>query len=253
MSCHLCDKSAIGLCRQCFKFYCHEHGDGFCASCQQKGWQEEKITAISTVSLWATDQERAFPTTENTVAETTQDDNAEKSANTEVIAAESVVGYHSSMGFMSQEIVEELTAPELFVKLLPIFGVARASDVLMMIKGIELYQEAFTLDIVMHFGASTDNGIHRHLTPGEVSLQDDLETVYTLNQRGGGGNNREYTQNFIITPALNPAAAQLIIQVPRLEVMEHFSMSGRRGRSEPKRIILVGPWKIVCPIPSEKT
>ncbi len=35
MSCHICANIAIGLCRQCFKFYCQEHGDGFCSSCQQ--------------------------------------------------------------------------------------------------------------------------------------------------------------------------------------------------------------------------
>jgi hypothetical protein len=29
MACHICDNNAVGLCRQCFKFYCQEHGDGF--------------------------------------------------------------------------------------------------------------------------------------------------------------------------------------------------------------------------------
>ncbi len=46
MACHICGNNAIGLCRQCFKFYCREHGDGFCSSCQQQVWEIERFTGV---------------------------------------------------------------------------------------------------------------------------------------------------------------------------------------------------------------
>ncbi len=42
MHCHLCEKDAIGVCRYCYKFYCNEHGDTFCQTCQQKGWSSSE-------------------------------------------------------------------------------------------------------------------------------------------------------------------------------------------------------------------
>lgn len=46
MHCHLCENSAIGVCRHCYKFYCSEHGDGFCQTCQQKGWSTGESGAL---------------------------------------------------------------------------------------------------------------------------------------------------------------------------------------------------------------
>ncbi len=46
MACHICGNNAIGLCRQCFKSYCREHGDGFCSSCQQQVWEIERFTGV---------------------------------------------------------------------------------------------------------------------------------------------------------------------------------------------------------------
>lgn len=50
MHCHLCEKAAIGLCRQCYKFYCDTHGDGFCDRCQQKGWSTAQVKTTPLVS-----------------------------------------------------------------------------------------------------------------------------------------------------------------------------------------------------------
>lgn len=153
------------------------------------------------------------------------------------------------MEWMDQEKLEEFTEPAKFVSLLPVFGSALANDTLMMLKGIELYQEAFSIDLIMHFGSSTDNGaMNRHMTPTAVTLNDDLGTVYKLHPRNGGGNNREWTQYYIVTPVLNPVAKQLTLQIPRLEVYEHTYRS--HGRSNPpKQSFFNGPWTIRCEIP----
>jgi hypothetical protein len=34
MICHVCLKGATGQCKTCAKFYCPEHGDGYCTACQ---------------------------------------------------------------------------------------------------------------------------------------------------------------------------------------------------------------------------
>jgi hypothetical protein len=45
MHCHICEKGAVGMCRQCYKFYCATHGDGFCDTCQKKGWATNQPAA----------------------------------------------------------------------------------------------------------------------------------------------------------------------------------------------------------------
>jgi hypothetical protein len=51
MHCHVCEKGSIGMCRQCYKFYCATHGDGFCEVCKNKGWTS---TPAATPKLAAT-------------------------------------------------------------------------------------------------------------------------------------------------------------------------------------------------------
>ncbi|MEE8466747.1 MAG: hypothetical protein V3S68_09740, partial [Dehalococcoidia bacterium] len=41
MNCHICGQPATGQCRVCWKFYCAEHGDRVCQTCQQ---QQEAAT-----------------------------------------------------------------------------------------------------------------------------------------------------------------------------------------------------------------
>ncbi len=36
MNCHVCAESATGQCQVCWKFYCAEHGDRVCQTCQEK-------------------------------------------------------------------------------------------------------------------------------------------------------------------------------------------------------------------------
>lgn len=50
MHCHLCQEAAIGMCRQCFKFYCSNHGEIFCENCQQKGWTTNATPAVAAVT-----------------------------------------------------------------------------------------------------------------------------------------------------------------------------------------------------------
>jgi hypothetical protein len=259
MSCHLCKNSAIGLCRQCFKFYCHVHGNGYCSSCQQKGWEEESDIKVKGFSY-----AQIYPTTPSGIplealagsTETAQAEEAEKSEaqeTSEVTGSgeqdEGIGAREGWMMWMDQEKTEELTEPSKFVSLLPVFGTALANDALMMIKGIELYQEAFNIDLVMHFGSSADNGsMHRHMTPTEVTLHDDVGTDYKLHPRNGGGSNREWTQHYIVASILNPAARQLTLQIPKLEVHEH-TFKSHGGSNLPKRSFLNGPWTIRCAIP----
>ncbi len=55
MHCHLCAQGAVGMCRQCYKFYCEQHGEGFCDSCQQKGWSlQAPMMPTATVASVAT-------------------------------------------------------------------------------------------------------------------------------------------------------------------------------------------------------
>lgn len=57
MHCHLCENSAIGVCRHCYKFYCATHGEGFCDTCQKKGWttgENKPPVAVATMTREAT-------------------------------------------------------------------------------------------------------------------------------------------------------------------------------------------------------
>ncbi len=211
MTCHLCENSAIGLCRRCFKFYCRNHGDGFCSACQQMGWSIEQPG--STVS-------------------------AKAETSTQAACA------------WNPRSLEELTAPVNFVRLLPIFGTSLVHNVLMLVKGVELYQDAFRFDLAVRFSTSTEHDPlpgHRHMGPAEITLADDVGTAYTLYPRGGGGSTWEWSHHYVVTPVPSPAARQLTITVPRLQLHEYRQL--RQGALPPAGTYLAGPWIITCAIP----
>ena len=68
MRCHICENGAIGMCRQCYKFYCPEHGDSFCQKCQQKGWATSTNIVIggdAQVAMVAKKLDKVADATEN--------------------------------------------------------------------------------------------------------------------------------------------------------------------------------------------
>lgn len=147
-----------------------------------------------------------------------------------------------------QETIDALTEPAKFVGILPTFGASRLNDVLMLFKGIDLYEEAFLFELSISFGSQSDNSLmHRHIMLHEVTLRDDVGTVYQAQQRGGSGHEREWIERYFVASPLNPAAKQLTLEIPRLQIMEHIFL-GRR-RMQPGQIFLNGPWIITCAVP----
>jgi hypothetical protein len=261
MTCHLCEKSAIGLCRQCYKFYCREHGDGFCSECQQIGWAIEKQTV--TYSYQGRDTERSsnpILTTSSSSStpdkETVTEAGESAGKKTEAVQEKpraaaawtaSATGGRSSysVGGTDYYKIEAITDPANFVCLLPVVGVCRAHDVLMLLRGIDIYRDGFAVELTMRFGPRAESDtVMPHIHPGqhEFTVSDDVGTQYSLHARGGGGGNHESSQRYTATPALNAEAKTLTITVPRLQFMDH--RISRRGGTRPEQTYLVGPWII---------
>jgi hypothetical protein len=280
MTCHLCEKSAIGLCRQCYKFYCREHGDGFCSECQQLGWGIEKhTTSHSFLEITAKQGSNAILTSSSSSATLNRESLIEpgatldKEPGTETgqtpekeIAADQekprpvaawTTGINTASGQTSPMVggvdyyrLEEITDPANFISLLPAFGISRVHDVLMLLRGIDIYREGFGVELTMRFGPKMESDTvtpHFHLGPHELMITDDVGTQYTLHGRGGGGGNHEWSQRYVATPALNPEAKTLTITVPRIQFMEH--RSSRRSKMQPEQTYLAGPWIITSSIP----
>lgn len=246
MYCHLCQNGAIGLCRHCYKFYCREHGDGFCSACQQKGWtiDESGTGSISMGSLTLRPLSQATPS--ETPSETSTPTTPVTSSISRAVRGGS--SFSSSTGFIDRNALEDLTDPAHFVGLLPAFGSSKVNDVLMLLKGIECYEAAFRFELIMRFGFDTaDDLLSRgHMSSADLVLSDDVGTNYSLFQRGGGGNNRDWSQHYIVTPALNPPATTLTLQVLRLQVHQHMTS---RSRMRPVESSLVGPWTLTVRLP----
>jgi hypothetical protein len=271
MTCHLCEKSAIGLCRQCYKFYCREHGDGFCSECQQLGWGIEKHTTShsfleittkqgSNAILTSSSSSRALDKEQGTeTGQTPEKENADVQEKPRPVAAWTA-GMNTASGQSSHMVggvdfyrLEEITDPANFVSLLPAFGISRVHDVLMLLRGIDIYREGFGVELTMRFGPKMESDTatpHLHLGPHELMITDDVGTQYTLHGRGGGGGNHEWSQRYTATPALNPEAKTLTITVQRIQFMEH--RSSRRSKMQPEQTYLAGPWIITSSIPSRE-
>lgn len=253
MACHICGNNAIGLCRQCFKFYCQEHGDIFCSSCQQQGWEMERFTGVTGRDVEGVSTAASLSVTEDSSSvkilngqEPPAEGEEKKAEGEKQPAARWHTAYHRHGP--DQETMEALTEPAKFVGLLPVFGASRLNDVLMLLKGIDLYEGAFMFDLSIAFGSRSDNGmIHRHPTVLDLTLRDDVGTVYQPYQRGGSGHEREWIERYLVTSPLNPAAKHLTLEIPRLQIMEHIFRS--RGRMQSEHTFLNGPWVITCAVP----
>jgi hypothetical protein len=254
MTCHLCENSAIGLCRQCYKFYCREHGDSFCKECQQMGWTREKSITSHSYSGLTSEQGSRAELTSSSSSETLDKETVADQEKARPISAWTAV--HNAASGQTANLVgtnyyklEEITDPAHFISLLPVFGISRVHDVLILLRGIEIYRETFGFELMMRFGPKAENDAasrHIHLSQHEFSVTDDVDTQYTLYSRGGCGGNQEWSQRYLIMPALNPKAQTLTITLPRLPFIEHHP--GRQGM-QPKPTYLNGPWIITSAIP----
>lgn len=133
--------------------------------------------------------------------------------------------------------------------MLPIFSSAKIHDVLMLLKGIELYEYGFIIDLTVRPSAEVNSTMMRAF-PRAINqvLTDDQETEYTLYQRGGGGGMGEWRFSYQGTPAINPDATRLTLEIPRLEFQEPMSGSGRLSAKS----VLVGPWTFDLTLPSKE-
>lgn len=255
MACHTCGNNAVGLCRQCFKFYCQEHGDAFCSSCQQRGWEMERFTGaigrdVEGVSTAASLSVTEGPSSVRILngqepAAEAEGKKAEGDAEKQPKDRWQSAYYHHRP---DQERIDDLTEPAKFVGILPTFGANRLNDVLMLFKGIDLYEGAFLFELSISFGSQSDNSMmHRHPMLHEVTLRDNAGTVYQAHQHSGSGSERDWLQRYFVASPLNRAATQLTLEVPRLQIMEHVFLG--RGRMQPGQIFLNGPWIITCAVP----
>ena len=104
-----------------------------------------------------------------------------------------------------QEGREELTSPTNYIGLLPVFESCKARDVLLLLKGLELYQGAFCLDLLWRFTSNGEEGTgFRHMLHPQITLRDDGGTVYQAIFTRGSGGGRNQLQSYIVTPQRCP-------------------------------------------------
>ncbi len=136
-----------------------------------------------------------------------------------------------------------------FVGVLGVGGASRVSDMLLLVKGIELYKAAFSLSIGMRAAESVNLDGRAWPRPVDVTLTDDLGTSYSLMNRGGGGGfMSEWTHNYAVTPMLDSEAKILKLEIPRIQI---DSGMGRRGNRPPEQMFLAGPWIIELALPEQ--
>jgi hypothetical protein len=133
-----------------------------------------------------------------------------------------------------------------FVGVVAVAGYAKVSDVLLMVKGIELYQAAFGLNIYMRTSDTVQLDGHAFPRLVDTTLTDDLGNSYSLMNRGGGGGwMNEWNHNYAISPALDSAAKELTLSVPRIQ----FDSGMMRGNA-PAPTALEGNWQIKLTLPT---
>jgi hypothetical protein len=145
-------------------------------------------------------------------------------------------------------VLDALLVSERFKKLLPVFGSINVHDVLILIKGIKLYQYAFMFDLTVRLGPEVMTDLMRVWPRMESkNLTDDQGTEYSLFYRGSSGGMNEWRFNFSVTPGLNPDATVLTLEIPRLEIQERG-----RGSIQTPKDILNGPWIFKLTLPPKE-
>lgn len=145
--------------------------------------------------------------------------------------------------------LEALFEPDRFIKVLPVFASAKVHDVLMLIKGIELYEAGFLIDLTIRPGSSVKDSMARAFPrPVDQTLQDNLGNEYSLYHRMDGGRMGEWRSNYTATPTLGSEVTTLTLEIPRLEFQEPSMGMGLLTAKS----VLNGPWTFTLTIPARE-
>jgi hypothetical protein len=140
--------------------------------------------------------------------------------------------------------LEAVVSFDKFVEVLPVAGHAKSADVLLLVKGIEVFQAAFSLAVNIRT-SDTVNIDGRSFPRLEVNLTDDLGNNYTTMMRGGsGGMMNDWGFTYACSPALDSAAKELLVSVPRI----NFD-NGMMRPNAPAPTVLEGNWQIKLALP----
>lgn len=188
-------------------------------------------TAITSASVFAPDQPKAMPP-----------------AQQPTIGQPDQIGTQSGFSFARSRPVP---AQAELLRVIPIARQAVHDGVAIMLLSLESYADSFIVQgrLRIEQEAPSRPSIHRFPELHSLEARDDRGNRYRSHQQGGGGSTRDWRFSFALTPALDPAAHELHIEIAELP-WRRFDRNAPERQHE--REVQPGPWAFTIPLPSEE-
>jgi quinol monooxygenase YgiN len=151
----------------------------------------------------------------------------------------------SQVHFLPKPVQAEL------LRVLPIARQEVHTGVIIMLLSLESYSDSFVIQgrLRTEQEMPVSPGVHSFPSLDRLEARDDRGNDYHRHQQSGGGNTRDWRFSYAFTPALDPAARALQIEIAEL-FWERFDHNTPERRHE--REVQAGPWTFSIPLPPEK-
>ncbi len=208
MNCHICAEPAIGECQVCWKFYCAEHGDRRCQTCQKE--RESAVTYGRWDSMGAvTDEPRSSRAPGDS---------------------------RPPRPDIDKEVLQRVIAVAQKVQL----GDTGETEVTLVC--LELFESGFIANFRLRGWGPGSNPQDDPDQPNinrapdyYVEAVDDHGNKYQGRSGGGGGGNAHHRNNHRFTPGLTTADGQLHFTIEEILWTSH--------RAGVRQMIETGPWQ----------
>ena len=208
MNCHICAESATGQCQVCWKFYCAEHGDRLCQTCQQQGGADGTTLGSASGSI--------------------------------------VIGRPSSASSVSGGHPADIEGQPL-ERSIGVVQTVRHGETEVTLVSLELYEAGFVANFILRDlgrgssvdAALTDSELFR-AAMFDAKAADDQGNVYSGFPGRGGGRAGQWRQAQHFTPAVAASQGKVHVSIDQIQ----WIAQGASARSSTE----TGPWEFDVPL-----